>query len=184
MSGMAPPMGFAGGRQGMSFPYQMSGPSGAIMTNMHQPGTPMVAVGNVGGMMPGGYNPGPSPHGPHHLHMYGHANQPQAHQDRPFKCDECTQSFNRNHDLKRHKKIHLAVKPFPCTFCEKAFSRKDALKVCKLHSQSWCRRGAAVTMQCIANFKEPLLIFRTETPTCQGLRRETTGRGIERITAR
>nr|CAG8485823.1 13283_t:CDS:2 [Entrophospora candida] len=48
--------------------------------------------------------------------------------DRPFKCDECPQSFNRNHDLKRHKRIHLAVKPFPCEFCNKEFSRKDALK--------------------------------------------------------
>lgn len=49
--------------------------------------------------------------------------------DRPFKCDQCPQSFNRNHDLKRHKRIHLAVKPFPCGHCEKSFSRKDALKV-------------------------------------------------------
>ncbi|CAG8604484.1 1040_t:CDS:2 [Paraglomus occultum] len=48
--------------------------------------------------------------------------------DRPFKCDQCPQSFNRNHDLKRHKRIHLAVKPYPCTHCEKQFSRKDALK--------------------------------------------------------
>ncbi|KAG9301980.1 hypothetical protein G9A89_021024 [Geosiphon pyriformis] len=48
--------------------------------------------------------------------------------DRPFKCDQCPQSFNRNHDLKRHKRIHLAVKPYPCSFCEKQFSRKDALK--------------------------------------------------------
>jgi uncharacterized Zn-finger protein len=51
-------------------------------------------------------------------------------QDRPFKCDQCPQSFNRNHDLKRHKRIHLAVKPFPCPSCDKSFSRKDALKVC------------------------------------------------------
>ena len=49
--------------------------------------------------------------------------------DRPYKCDQCPQSFNRNHDLKRHKQIHLAVKPFPCRHCEKSFSRKDALKV-------------------------------------------------------
>ncbi len=49
--------------------------------------------------------------------------------ERPFKCDQCPQAFNRNHDLKRHKRIHLAVKPFPCNFCDKSFSRKDALKV-------------------------------------------------------
>ena len=62
--------------------------------------------------------------------MYGHhPGQQQQQNDRPFKCDQCPQSFNRNHDLKRHKRIHLAVKPFPCGHCEKSFSRKDALKV-------------------------------------------------------
>jgi uncharacterized Zn-finger protein len=49
--------------------------------------------------------------------------------DRPFKCDQCSQSFHRNHDLKRHKRVHLVVKPFPCNYCAKSFSRKDALKV-------------------------------------------------------
>ncbi|KAN0063849.1 hypothetical protein ACQY0O_003454 [Thecaphora frezii] len=45
-----------------------------------------------------------------------------------FKCSACEAIFSRNHDLKRHARIHLAVKPFPCKFCDKAFSRKDALK--------------------------------------------------------
>jgi uncharacterized Zn-finger protein len=62
-------------------------------------------------------------HPPHPIHQPGPTN------DRPFKCDQCPQSFNRNHDLKRHKRIHLSVKPFPCTHCDKSFSRKDALKV-------------------------------------------------------
>jgi uncharacterized Zn-finger protein len=61
-------------------------------------------------------------------HQTGHHTNPAN--DRPFRCDQCTQSFNRNHDLKRHKRIHLAVKPFPCGHCDKSFSRKDALKVC------------------------------------------------------
>lgn len=63
---------------------------------------------------------------PHPASMLGAP--PLAHTDRPFKCDQCPQSFNRNHDLKRHKRIHLAVKPFPCNWCDKSFSRKDALK--------------------------------------------------------
>lgn len=71
-------------------------------------------------------------YGPPHSHSPS-LQQPQPqHQtptDRPFKCDACPQSFNRNHDLKRHKRIHLAVKPFPCGYCDKSFSRKDALKV-------------------------------------------------------
>lgn len=48
--------------------------------------------------------------------------------NRPFKCEICGSSFSRNHDLKRHSRIHLDVKPFPCTSCDKAFARKDALK--------------------------------------------------------
>ncbi|PLW17584.1 hypothetical protein PCANC_13750 [Puccinia coronata f. sp. avenae] len=48
--------------------------------------------------------------------------------DRPYKCDKCSASFSRNHDLKRHSRIHLDIKPFPCSFCDKAFARKDALK--------------------------------------------------------
>jgi hypothetical protein len=49
-------------------------------------------------------------------------------EERQFKCDECPHAFHRNHDLKRHKRIHLEVKPFPCHWCDKRFTRKDALK--------------------------------------------------------
>jgi uncharacterized CHY-type Zn-finger protein len=78
-------------------------------------------------MMPGGFNSG---HAAHMQQLYGHPQQSNQQNDRPFRCDQCPQSFNRNHDLKRHKRIHLAVKPFPCGHCDKSFSRKDALKVC------------------------------------------------------
>ncbi|KAI1504877.1 hypothetical protein F5X99DRAFT_329853 [Biscogniauxia marginata] len=97
---------------------------GAVLSNMSNPGGQMSLVGGINPMSHG-YHPA------HHLgpphSMYGHA-PPNNQQDRPFKCDVCPQSFSRNHDLKRHKRIHLAVKPFPCDHCEKAFSRKDALK--------------------------------------------------------
>ncbi|KAI9818725.1 MAG: hypothetical protein M1826_001313 [Phylliscum demangeonii] len=80
----------------------------------------------------------PPPFLPHHyppplpspLHAAPHSG-PLPHaasSERPYRCDLCPQSFNRNHDLKRHKRIHLAVKPFPCSHCDKSFSRKDALK--------------------------------------------------------
>jgi uncharacterized Zn-finger protein len=108
-----------------SRPYGYSLPSamgGAVLSNMANPGGQMTLVGGMNPMSHG-Y---PAHMGGHHMYAHGQA-APQ--QDRPFKCDVCTQCFNRNHDLKRHKRIHLAVKPFPCTFCDKSFSRKDALKV-------------------------------------------------------
>ncbi|KAJ5638174.1 hypothetical protein N7490_008053 [Penicillium lividum] len=109
--------------------YSLPAMNGPVMTNVHSPNSPMAMMG---GMQPGflsGFNSG---HVANNQHLYG--GHPPPHglpapaPDRPFKCDQCPQSFNRNHDLKRHKRIHLAVKPFPCSHCDKSFSRKDALK--------------------------------------------------------
>ncbi|KAJ7594014.1 hypothetical protein C8J56DRAFT_727038, partial [Mycena floridula] len=48
---------------------------------------------------------------------------------RPFSCDLCALSFNRQHDLKRHRETHNGDKPYPCNGgCGKTFTRKDALK--------------------------------------------------------
>jgi len=121
-----PPMSFGNSRQHMSGvpPYSYSNVGGSVLSNMHQPGTPMSMMPMTG--MSYGHA------GMHHSYQHapqGHASLQQT--DRPFRCDVCTTSFNRNHDLKRHKRIHLTTKPYPCTFCDKAFSRKDALKVCR-----------------------------------------------------
>lgn len=108
------------------YPYSLPGP---VLSNVNNPGGQLALVGGMAhGMMGGqGYNSG---HAASMHHLYGHSQPPNTHNDRPFRCDQCPQSFNRNHDLKRHKRIHLAVKPFPCGHCDKSFSRKDALKVC------------------------------------------------------
>lgn len=110
--------------------YSLPAMTGPVMTNMHNPGGQMSVIGNIqSGFLPG-YNS--SQLASMHQIYGGHAHQPHGQpapiNDRPFKCDECPQSFNRNHDLKRHKRIHLSVKPFPCNHCDKSFSRKDALK--------------------------------------------------------
>jgi hypothetical protein len=106
--------------------YSLPPMPGPVMTNVNNPnGQPTM----VGSMISPEYN---STYLANNQSLYG-GQQPQAGQpptvERPFKCDQCPQSFNRNHDLKRHKRIHLAVKPFPCNHCDKSFSRKDALKV-------------------------------------------------------
>jgi uncharacterized Zn-finger protein len=90
----------------------------SLMGNLQQGFLPGFNSGQVASMQ--------TLYGGHPTHQtHGQSSPPN---DRPFKCDQCPQSFNRNHDLKRHKRIHLSVKPFPCNHCEKSFSRKDALK--------------------------------------------------------
>jgi uncharacterized Zn-finger protein len=66
-----------------------------------------------------------------HPHAMPSANQMQypASPQRPFACDMCALSFNRQHDLKRHRETHSGEKPFLCNGgCGKTFTRKDALK--------------------------------------------------------
>ncbi|KAG9628226.1 hypothetical protein E4T50_07567 [Aureobasidium sp. EXF-12298] len=111
-------------QQRPSYQYPLPGP---VLSNVGNPNSQLALVGGMPPSMMPAYNSG---HAAHMQHMYGHhpQAQPNPQNDRPFKCDQCPQSFNRNHDLKRHKRIHLAVKPFPCGHCDKSFSRKDALK--------------------------------------------------------
>ncbi|KAK0462626.1 uncharacterized protein EV420DRAFT_1619131 [Desarmillaria tabescens] len=47
--------------------------------------------------------------------------------ERPFRCEHCPASFARNHDLKRHAKLH-DKKAWKCSGCDKIFSRRDAIK--------------------------------------------------------
>lgn len=49
-------------------------------------------------------------------------------QDRKFFCTQCSMSFRRSSDLKRHEKQHFKVLPYICEECGKSFARKDALK--------------------------------------------------------
>lgn len=136
-SGQSPPV--SGQPPHFNYPRQpypsnsLPAMSGPVMTNVHSPNGQMSLVGGMQPALPPAFNSG---HFASMQHMYGGHPPPPGHgppgttnESRPFRCEQCSQSFNRNHDLKRHKRIHLSVKPFNCSHCKKAFSRKDALKV-------------------------------------------------------
>lgn len=141
---MAPPVQFSGGRA-HPVPSMVSYASyspvpGPVLSNMHHPGAPLAMVGGMAGLSSYSHHPSLSPHHPHHLYVH-HSGAPPPQSERPFKCNECAQAFNRNHDLKRHQRIHMAVKPFGCNDCEKRFSRKDALKVSWEEDPWWSSRS-------------------------------------------
>ncbi|PMD42023.1 hypothetical protein L207DRAFT_305370 [Hyaloscypha variabilis F] len=62
--------------------------------------------------------------------------QPTLLTSRPFICDVtgCSNSYQRIHELRRHKRTHLGVKPYSCRYsqCGKSglngFVRKDHLR--------------------------------------------------------
>lgn len=132
----APGAGIGGIQAPRSFgsgfpPFGRSG--SGVLENLGHPGGPLL-INPMG--RPGLPRPMPTP-----MVQRYRTTPPPPLPDRPFRCDQCPQSFNRNHDLKRHKRIHLAIKPFPCGFCDKSFSRRDALKV-SLHQLSSSHRVA------------------------------------------
>lgn len=61
---------------------------------------------------------------------------------RPFRCAACPASFARNHDLKRHAKLHDKT-GYQCTGCYKLFSRRDAIKRHKHNSAARGGKGEA-----------------------------------------
>ena len=67
---------------------------------------------------------------------------------RPFACDLCALSFNRQHDLKRHRDTHTGEKPFFCNGgCGKTFTRKDALK--RHQVRTWAIRSSPAPRACL-----------------------------------
>ncbi|KAK7473275.1 hypothetical protein VKT23_001372 [Stygiomarasmius scandens] len=73
--------------------------------------------------------------------LRGHHRVHSAH--RPFRCESCPASFTRNHDLKRHSKMHER-KAWKCIGCDKLFSRRDAIRRHKNASQAKGGKQACV----------------------------------------
>lgn len=135
--------------------YPLPALTGPVMPNLSTSSSHMNMVGGMSSNMLPGFTSG---HAASMASMYGgmpHSSQSQQPaMDKPFKCDQCMQSFNRNHDLKRHKRIHLAVKPYPCGHCDKSFSRKDALKVCVLSFSLFFRNERTVDLSVEAHLSK------------------------------
>lgn len=80
-----------------------------------------------------------------YAHPQSHAHPPGSQaailaSQRPYHCGHCPASFARNHDLKRHAKVHER-QAWKCTGCDKVFSRRDAITRHKNASRSKLRGG-------------------------------------------
>ena len=47
--------------------------------------------------------------------------------DKPYKCNECSQSYASAELLERHRRRHEVIKPFQCAHCDKGFTERGYL---------------------------------------------------------
>ena len=71
-------------------------------------------------------------------------------------CDQCGHTFSRNHDMKRHRAVHLAVAPFFCRNCSERFRRKDALRVGSRAGHRPCRMSTLTDIPTAPRNRRPL----------------------------
>jgi len=54
--------------------------------------------------------------------------QQQVHNNnKPFKCEDCGNCFNRNTQLQIHRRKHTGIRPYQCHICTRAFTTSSNL---------------------------------------------------------
>ena len=49
--------------------------------------------------------------------------------EKRFSCRFCEESFNENHHLITHVRIHTGEKPFNCNYCDQTFTQSGSVKI-------------------------------------------------------
>lgn len=82
----------------------------------------------------------------HHPHIQLNPSGSGTSSERPCKCvyPNCSASFLRNSDLKRHVKVTHERKSFQCGGCGKRFSRRDAIKRHRDNSEAKAQKRPAL----------------------------------------
>lgn len=105
---------------------------------------------------------------------------------RPFKCNDCDKSFNRNSALKSHRLIHLKCRPFICRLCSKAFIDQRSLdRHSRIHTRgtdNYLIRTLSLSVQpIISHFLSEITLFECTHCTVKCSRRDNIRRHVRNI---
>ena len=99
--------------------------------------------------------------------------------EKPFTCEECSESFSETDELKTHLRTHSGEKPLTCKECSKSFSESGELKT---HLRTHSGEKPFACKECSTSFSESGELkshLRTHSGENPVTRSENPGRMIE-----